>query len=127
LQERFNKWRADSFQETINKRVLLEWVRIVGLENKNKWKFERLLAHLANVIIGYPSDSSKLSAFTWPTSAGIHDGIAAIRAKVSYDFWEYFMSERKHKLSDYNSANGTKIALIKEMTMKARDENNLGY
>ncbi|KAK5971978.1 hypothetical protein GCK32_010004 [Trichostrongylus colubriformis] len=116
--------RKKVFQENVNKRVLLEWVRITGLENKNKWKYDRLLAHLANVITGYTCENK--SAFTWPTSAGTYKGIAAIRAKVSYEFWKYFMSEGRKKLAEYNKNHGTKISILKELTLKSMDENNLG-
>ncbi|KAK6045039.1 hypothetical protein COOONC_17456 [Cooperia oncophora] len=128
-----NAKRMQNFQENVNKKVLLEWVRITGLENKNKWRLDRLLAHFAHSILGY--SESKTAAFTWPVIAGLHRGIPAIRmgdleiiqAKVSYDFWRYFMSEGRKKLSQYNKEKGSKIAVLKELTLKNTDENNLGY
>ncbi|KAK6061562.1 hypothetical protein COOONC_00772 [Cooperia oncophora] len=111
-----------TFQEHVNRRVLLEWVRTTGLENKHNWKYDKLLANLTNVITGYSSDG-KPNALTWPTAAGMSGGI---EAKVSYDYWRYFMKDGRKKLSEYNKKNSTKIAILKEMTLKSMDENNLG-
>ncbi|KAK6024182.1 hypothetical protein OSTOST_10012 [Ostertagia ostertagi] len=36
------------------------------------------------------------------------------------------MSEGRHRLSEYNKNNGTSICMLKELTMRASDENNLG-
>lgn len=53
--------RLEAFQENNNKRVLVDWVRITGLRNLNRWKYDRLLEHPAkantkwvmkNIIIG---------------------------------------------------------------------------
>ncbi|KAK6014562.1 hypothetical protein OSTOST_20052, partial [Ostertagia ostertagi] len=87
--------RLNNFQEYINKRALLEWVRITGCENPHKWKYDKLLPNLANAI-------------------------------VSYDFWKYFMSEGRKRLAEYNKDKGTKIAILKELTIKSSDQNNLG-
>ncbi|KAK6049196.1 hypothetical protein COOONC_13299 [Cooperia oncophora] len=72
-----------TFQENVNRRVLLGWVRITGLENKQHWKYDKLLAHLANVITGYPSDG-KPNAFTWPTAAGVSGGLEGMRVSIRF-------------------------------------------
>ncbi|KAL6729562.1 hypothetical protein Aduo_000606 [Ancylostoma duodenale] len=82
--------RMEQFQEITNKRVLVDWVRITGLRNPHKWKYDRLLEHLARVITKYQGDGHPMP-FTWPAPAGEHAGIPAYRARVSYPFWRYFV------------------------------------
>ncbi|KAK6045284.1 hypothetical protein COOONC_17211 [Cooperia oncophora] len=128
--------RNANFQENVHKKVLLEWVRITGLENKNKWRLDRLLAHFAHSILGYVnailnqklqlSLGSKLQDYIVASQLYMGD-LEIIQAKVSYDFWRYFMSEGRKKLSQYNKEKGSKIAVLKELTLKNTDENNLGY
>ncbi|CAJ0603476.1 unnamed protein product [Cylicocyclus nassatus] len=112
--------RQEAFQENINKRVLLDWVRIVGLENPHKKTYNRVLADFAHNILKYPSD--KPLPFSWPTGAGVFKGISAIRARISYDCWRYFLSEGRNHLSTYNATNKKDIKIIKEQTMKVSDE-----
>ncbi|KAK6028111.1 hypothetical protein OSTOST_05851 [Ostertagia ostertagi] len=109
----------------MHKRVLLEWVRIIGLENKKGWKYDTLLNYLATVIIEYKAENHSLP-FTWPTGAGKYKGIPAIRAKVGYEFWRYFIKEGRKKLSEYNKSNGTHIAILRELPSRTKDEDNLG-
>ncbi|KAK6056962.1 hypothetical protein COOONC_05523 [Cooperia oncophora] len=126
-------WRFGSYQfkekrkfpRYINKRVLIEWVRITGLDNKAKWKLDRLVAYLANIITGYSANTD--NAFSWPTYAGVSGNIPAYRAKVSYKYWKYFMAEERRKPADYNKEHGTKIAIIKEEALWNQNSNNLGY
>lgn len=44
--------RDKAFQETINRRGLLDWVSFTGLQNPRKKKFDALLEDLAHDIIG---------------------------------------------------------------------------
>ncbi|EYB85899.1 hypothetical protein Y032_0289g1517 [Ancylostoma ceylanicum] len=48
--EALQQRRKEQFQENTNRRVLVEWVRITGLRNPQRWKYDRLLEHLAKVI-----------------------------------------------------------------------------
>ncbi|KAK6044950.1 hypothetical protein COOONC_17545 [Cooperia oncophora] len=118
----FDSIRREIYQEHINKRVLVEWVRITGLDNKAKWKLDRLLSYLSNTITGYTGTEN---VFTWPTFA-VSGGIPAYRAKVSYAYWRYFMSEGRRRLAEHNKEQGTKIAVIKEQILRNQDSNNFG-
>ena len=43
--------RIQQYQESINRKVLLEWVRVTGLPNPRKRSFDRLLNELATEIL----------------------------------------------------------------------------
>ncbi|KAL6723598.1 hypothetical protein Aduo_018583 [Ancylostoma duodenale] len=113
------KNRKELHQEHINRRVLVSWVRITGLA-----KIDKLLGELAYTITKYPEEKS--NAFSWPTRAGTHHDIPAIRGCVSYEYWTYFMSEGRKRLNEYNRKHNTKIEINKELTQKMSDERNFG-
>ncbi|PIO69466.1 hypothetical protein TELCIR_08705 [Teladorsagia circumcincta] len=48
------------------------------------------------------------------------------RARVSYHFWRYFMSEGRKKLATYNKDREVKIAILKEQVLRKSDETNMG-
>ncbi|EYB91968.1 hypothetical protein Y032_0200g1709 [Ancylostoma ceylanicum] len=123
--EALQQRRKEQFQENTNRRVLVEWVRITGLRNPQRWKYDRLLEHLAKVITKYQGDNKPMP-FTWPAPAGEYNGMTAYRAKVSYEYWRFFMSEGRKRLMEYNKENGCRIEINKEQTLKISDETNLG-
>ncbi|VDL74991.1 unnamed protein product [Nippostrongylus brasiliensis] len=67
----------ESYQERINAKVLMEWVRISGLPNQKKASFDQVLQDFAERILEYPKDLPR--AFSWPSSAGLTNGGHAIR------------------------------------------------
>ncbi|CAJ0594369.1 unnamed protein product [Cylicocyclus nassatus] len=85
---------------------------------------DKLLEDLSTDIIRYPT--SKGAAFSWPAPAGISGGILAIRARVTYDFWKFFMMEGRKNLYEYNSKNGTDIKISRERTLPLEDQDRLG-
>ncbi|CAJ0591301.1 unnamed protein product [Cylicocyclus nassatus] len=116
--------RQEAFQDSVNKKVLLEWVRITGLANPHKRSFDRVLLDFSNNILKYPKD--KPIAFSWSTAAGISKEITAIRAKITYDFWRFFLTEGRQHLAEYNIENHTDIRISKEQTIKVSDTEKLG-
>ncbi|VDM83845.1 unnamed protein product [Strongylus vulgaris] len=68
---------------------------------------DKLLEDLATEIIKYPS--SKGNPFTWPAPAGMQGDCMAFRARITYDFWRFFMQEGRKLLDEYNKQNGTEI------------------
>ncbi|CAJ0588300.1 unnamed protein product [Cylicocyclus nassatus] len=76
------KKRIAQFQENVNKKALIDW-----------------------------SEYNKPQLFSWPVPDGTHGGLLAIRARISYEFWKFFMSEGRKTLYEYNSTNGTDINL----------------
>ncbi|KAK6046573.1 hypothetical protein COOONC_15921 [Cooperia oncophora] len=120
--EVFDSKRREIFQEHINKRVLVEWVRITGLDNKAKWKLDRLLSYLSNTITGYTGTEN---AFTWPTFAGVSGGIPA--RKFLTRIGDTSCLRVAEGLLKHNKEQGTKIAVIKEQILRNQDSNNFGY
>ncbi|WKY02643.1 hypothetical protein Q1695_016144 [Nippostrongylus brasiliensis] len=68
--------KQKNFQEQINRRVLVNWVRITGYQSKRKG-LDSILEELSNEVLGYPKDQGK--AFSWPAPAGVSDGVPAYR------------------------------------------------
>ncbi|KAL6742021.1 hypothetical protein Aduo_015221 [Ancylostoma duodenale] len=116
--------RKATFKEHINRRVLVNWVRITGLPSPKKWRLDRLLRELSLNITKYPE--GRPPAFSWPTGAGVSRDLPAYRACVSYDYWCYFMSEGRKRLNEYNREQNLRIEINKEVTQKISDERNLG-
>ncbi|KAL6726422.1 hypothetical protein Aduo_016677 [Ancylostoma duodenale] len=116
--------RKQIFQDSINKKVLLEWVRVTGLPNPRKKPFDRILQELAVDILKYPKE--KPIAFSWPTAAGMTGNILAIRAKISYDFWRFFITEGRGLLAEYNKTNNLDIRINREQTLTVSDNERLG-
>ncbi|WKY07654.1 hypothetical protein Q1695_007259 [Nippostrongylus brasiliensis] len=123
-------------QEHINRKTLIDWVRISGLEiPKKKMNYDEILQSFATNVIQYPSE--RPSPFSWPTQAGrtrsgialrpIRAPIAALKLKVDMTKWNgsdvvelLTINERKAlgleaavsesvKAKDSDSANGVPI------------------
>ncbi|CAJ0589689.1 unnamed protein product [Cylicocyclus nassatus] len=114
--------RIAQFQENVNKKALIDWVRVTGLPNPRKRKIDRLLEDFATDILKY----NKPQPFSWPVPAGTHGGLLAIRARITYEFWKFFMSEGRKTLYEYNSTNGTDIKISREKTITLEDQDRLG-
>ncbi|WKY02642.1 hypothetical protein Q1695_016144 [Nippostrongylus brasiliensis] len=115
--------KQKNFQEQINRRVLVNWVRITGYQSKRKG-LDSILEELSNEVLGYPKDQGK--AFSWPAPAGVSDGVPAYRAQVSYEFWKYFIRFGRRKLFEYNEKNSAMIRLTKEKTLTLQEQDRLG-
>ncbi|WKY06800.1 hypothetical protein Q1695_006743 [Nippostrongylus brasiliensis] len=76
-------------QEHINRKTLVDWIHITGLRIPRRTSFDQLLQDFSTKIVEYPED--KLNAFSWPVQAGATQTGPAIRARVTYDFWKFFM------------------------------------
>ncbi|KAK6017483.1 hypothetical protein OSTOST_16995, partial [Ostertagia ostertagi] len=72
------------------------------------------------------SCSGRLEATMDNVMDNVLDQHSGKRAKVSYEYWKYFMTEGRRKLADYNKDNGTRITIMKEHVLRVADENNLG-
>ncbi|CAJ0595381.1 unnamed protein product [Cylicocyclus nassatus] len=116
--------RVEQFQESVNRKVLIEWVRVLGLRNPHKRTYDKVLADFSENILKYPKD--RPLAFSWPTGAGVHKGIPAIRAKISYDCWRHFLSVGRNNLAEYNSTHNEDIRIVREQTVKVSDQERLG-
>ncbi|KAL6724037.1 hypothetical protein Aduo_018971 [Ancylostoma duodenale] len=116
--------RQAVFQENVNKKALIDWVRITGLPNLRKRNLDRLLDDFARDILKYPSEHA--TPFSWPTGAGFYGNHLAIRARMSYHFWKYFMQEGRKHLYEYNKQNGVDIKINREKTLSLQDQDRLG-
>lgn len=91
--------RHNVFQEHINRKVLIDWIKNFGLPNPQRKKFDVLLEEFAKEILitilarnnqveekemiemfRYPRDQP--SPFSWPTNAGIYANNTAIRVSL---------------------------------------------
>ncbi|VDL66804.1 unnamed protein product [Nippostrongylus brasiliensis] len=116
--------QEELYQDQLNRKVLIDWVRITGLEVQRRTNYDSILQDLAERILGYPKDLPR--AFSWPTMAGETKTGPAIRARMSYDFWKYFMKQGRRRLFEYNRANNTEIRLMKEQTKPVQNLEKLG-
>ncbi|CAJ0591083.1 unnamed protein product [Cylicocyclus nassatus] len=110
------------FQENVNKKALIDWVRITGLPNPRRRKLDRLLEDFTSDILKYTHGSP----FSWPVPAGNQGGLLAIRARITYDFWKFFMQDGRKNLYEYNNTNGTDIKISREKTITLEDQERLG-
>ncbi|VDO26485.1 unnamed protein product [Heligmosomoides polygyrus] len=115
--------RQKIFQENVNRRVLLDWVRVTGLPTNKKKSYDQLLSSLAYDILEYPRE--KPEPFSWATQAGFYGNHEAIRARLTYDFWKFFMREGRKNLYDYNLKNNTDIKISREKTLSLQEQDRL--
>ncbi|VDP62575.1 unnamed protein product [Heligmosomoides polygyrus] len=116
--------RQKVFQEHINRKVLIDWIRILGLPNPHRKKFDVLLEEFAKEILGYPRDQP--SPFSWPTNAGTYANHTAIRVRITYEFWKFFMKDGRKRLYEHNRTNGSRIIIAREKTMSVQEQDRLG-
>ncbi|KAL6723329.1 hypothetical protein Aduo_018346 [Ancylostoma duodenale] len=124
LSEEAVKKRMETFQENVNKKTLINWIRITGLVNPGKRKLDKLLEDFARDILRYPTEFPH--PFSWPTTAGFAGNCTAIKTRMSYNFWKFFMSEGRKTLYEYNRKNGTDIKINREKTVSLQDQDRLG-
>ncbi|WKY07655.1 hypothetical protein Q1695_007259 [Nippostrongylus brasiliensis] len=98
-------------QEHINRKTLIDWVRISGLEiPKKKMNYDEILQSFATNVIQYPSE--RPSPFSWPTQAGRTRSGIALRARVTYDFWRLYV--RQELREQYEKAGETThVSIVK--------------
>ncbi|RCN40930.1 hypothetical protein ANCCAN_13127 [Ancylostoma caninum] len=116
--------RINAFQENVNKKTLIDWVRITGLVNPGKRKLDRLLDDFARDILKYPREHP--TPFSWPTTAGYYGNCMAIRTRMTYHFWRFFMQEGRKTLYEYNRRNGAEIKINREKTITLQDQDRMG-
>ncbi|VDO80203.1 unnamed protein product [Heligmosomoides polygyrus] len=116
--------KQKAFQENINKKVLIDWVRVLGLPNPKKKKYDQVLEEFAKDILKYPME--KGNPFSWPTYAGEYGNHSAIRVRISYEFWKFFMREGRKVLYEYNREHGTTIIISREKTLSLQEQDRLG-
>ncbi|WKX95995.1 hypothetical protein Q1695_012447 [Nippostrongylus brasiliensis] len=112
------------FQEHVNRRVLIDWIRITGLSNPRRRSFDNILEEFAFDVIGYPRENG--NPFSWPTHAGVFGNSPAIRAKITYDFWKHFLKVGRKNLFEHNRRNGTDIRISREKTISLQEMDRLG-
>ncbi|WKY12050.1 hypothetical protein Q1695_003536 [Nippostrongylus brasiliensis] len=64
-------------QEHINRKTLVDWIRITGLRISRRTSFDQLLQNFSTKIVEYAED--KPNAFSWPVQAGATQTGPAIR------------------------------------------------
>ncbi|KAL6742990.1 hypothetical protein Aduo_016077 [Ancylostoma duodenale] len=111
-------------QDSVNKKVLLEWKRITGSENPRKKNYDKLLKDFVYEMIRYPNDLP--TPLSWPTGAGTSGNIQAIRCKMTYDFWRFFLAEGRKNLAEYNKDHWTEIRISREKSLPMSDMDRLG-
>ncbi|VDO26111.1 unnamed protein product [Heligmosomoides polygyrus] len=99
------------YQDQVNRKVLLEWVRITGLAVPQKANYDAILLDFAQKILEYPSD--RPNPFSWPVQAGYTNTGPAIRSG-------------RRRLYEYNKKNDTDIRIIREKTKPVMDQEKLG-
>ncbi|VDK60373.1 unnamed protein product [Cylicostephanus goldi] len=85
---------------------------------------DNLLKDFAEDVLKIPDDMKEY--FSWPAPAGKSNDILAIRVKISYSFWKYFMTTGRKYLFEHNKSNGTNIVISREKTITLQDEDRLG-
>ncbi|CAJ0591370.1 unnamed protein product [Cylicocyclus nassatus] len=104
------------FQENVNKKALIDWVRITTQPTQEETR--QTIRGLYKYTHGSP--------FSWPVPAGNQGGLLAIRARITYDFWKFFMQDGRKNLYEYNNTNGTDIKISREKTITLEDQERLG-
>ncbi|KAL6738419.1 hypothetical protein Aduo_011967 [Ancylostoma duodenale] len=118
------KARIAANQEHVNRRVLSEYIKVIGVPNKDKLGLRELVQKFLKEIVKYNTvkDSSPL---TWPTSTGSNGDCSSFRAKMSDQFWTYFTSDGRKKLLEYNRKEHANVKVIRDQTISLSDLENL--
>ncbi|KAL6739131.1 hypothetical protein Aduo_012617 [Ancylostoma duodenale] len=99
------KKRVETFQENVNKKTSIDWMRISGSTSPRKRKLNRLLQDFARDILR----------------------LSTIRARTSYHFWRFFMTEGRENfcnaLCHYSSGYCTEA----EVNTISQLESSLGF
>ncbi|VDO30260.1 unnamed protein product [Heligmosomoides polygyrus] len=111
-------------QEHINRRVLSEYIRVINCPNPDRLPLKELVTFFLNNVVKYqnPKDNVPL---IWPTTAGRNHELQCFRAKMSYGFWEYFTTDGRKRLMEYNRQNKSQIRVIRDQTLSLTDVENL--
>ncbi|VDP43268.1 unnamed protein product [Heligmosomoides polygyrus] len=83
-------------QEHINRRVLSEYIRVINCPNPDRLPLKELVTFFLNNV-----------------------------AKMSYGFWEYFTTDGRKRLMEYNRQNKSQIRVIRDQTLSLTDVENL--
>ncbi|KAK6763690.1 hypothetical protein RB195_024133 [Necator americanus] len=110
--------RMAAHQEQVNKRVLSEYIRIVGVPNIEKMGIRELVKKFLNEI----KDTQPL---TWPTSTGNNIGTSSFRVKMSDSFWQYFLNEGRKRLMEFNRRERSNVRVLRDQTIPITDLENL--
>ncbi|VDP51885.1 unnamed protein product [Heligmosomoides polygyrus] len=117
------------YQDQVNRKVLLELVRITGLAVPQKANYDVILLDFAQKIL-VPKRSSKpfqLAGTDWLHQHRTgHNTAQAIRAKMCYEFWRFFMKSGRRRLYEYNKKNSTDIGIVRVETKPVMDQEKLG-
>lgn len=118
-----DKKRKEAFDEAVQGRLLMEHAKIVNIPHGMKKDFQLLLEDILK-ILRY-SNEKDMQPLSWPKPMGNGPEDFAIRVKMSYPFWDWFLKTGKRNLYEYNRANGTNIRFIQERNLRNTDRNRL--
>lgn len=116
--------RNDDGQEHINRRVTSEYIRIINFPNPGKSGMDTLVRRFLEEVVRYSSKEDRYP-LTWPTSTGNNGGLSNFRVKMTYPFWQYFVTEGKKRLAEHNRATFNNIRVIRDKTINLSDLENL--
>ncbi|KAK6763689.1 hypothetical protein RB195_024133 [Necator americanus] len=88
--------RMAAHQEQVNKRVLSEYIRIVGVPNIEKMGIRELVKKFLNEIV-----------------------------KMSDSFWQYFLNEGRKRLMEFNRRERSNVRVLRDQTIPITDLENL--
>ncbi|CAJ0600803.1 unnamed protein product [Cylicocyclus nassatus] len=85
----------------------MEYVRITGIGNPRRRPLDYVLKEFGEDVLKVPETIKEW--FSWPAPAGTKGSSVAIRAKITYPFWKFFINEGRKNLSEYNKVNEKNI------------------
>ncbi|VDP62758.1 unnamed protein product [Heligmosomoides polygyrus] len=106
--------RTIQFQENINRRVLLDWVRIVWLPNPRKKKYDSLLEELAHDILGQDGRNT-LAVYNRKNGFNINICREKTLSLQDMDRLGLYLRKRIHDEVRVKRLNGPKVTLVKGM------------
>ncbi|KAL6728061.1 hypothetical protein Aduo_009871 [Ancylostoma duodenale] len=116
--------RLQQNQEHINRRVLNEYIRVVGIPNDNKKNPTELANFFLNEIVSYKNELDPYP-LTWPTGTGSTGNSSSIRVKMSNAFWTYFTSTGRKRMYEFNRKNKVEVRVVRDKTLSLSDLDNL--
>ncbi|RCN44348.1 hypothetical protein ANCCAN_09692 [Ancylostoma caninum] len=118
------KARIAANQEHVNRRVLSEYIKVIGVPNQEKLGTRDLVQKFLKEIVRYNTVKDN-SPLTWPTSTGSNGDCSSFRVKMSDQFWTYFTSDGRKKLLEYNRKERANVKVIRDQTISLSDLENL--
>lgn len=102
-----------------------EYARIINIPIQLRKDFDEFIKEFLSWVKYEGAEENSEEILTWPMPAGQNKKNFAIRVKMSYKFWNWFLEIGYRNLIQYNKQNGFDMRIIHEKGMRNKERQNL--